>query len=175
MGSVLNAIYASPHPEIIEGHTSRCPLERHEHGMFEVLKPILVPINRDGWRFIAAFAVATLVLAVLWQPLGWIGALLTGWCTYFFRDPPRITPTRPGLVVSPADGIVQMIQPAAPPEELGLGPQPLPRISVFMNVFDVHVNRSPVAGIVAKLAYRPGKFFNASLDKASEFNERQAV
>ena len=143
--------------------------------MFELLKPVLVPINRDGWPFIAAFAVVTVVLAIVWQPLGWIGAALTGWCTYFFRDPPRVTPTRPGLVVSPADGIVQMIRPAVPPEDLGLAPQPLTRISVFMNVFDVHVNRSPVSGTVANLAYRPGKFFNASLDKASEFNERQAI
>jgi phosphatidylserine decarboxylase len=143
--------------------------------MPDLLKPVLVPINRDGWPFIAAFAVVAVVLALVWQPLGWIGLLLTAWCTYFFRDPPRITPTRPGLVVSPADGIVQMIQPAVPPEELGLGPQSLARISVFMNVFDVHVNRSPVSGTVANLAYRPGKFFNASLDKASEFNERQAI
>jgi phosphatidylserine decarboxylase len=143
--------------------------------MFEVLKPVLVPINRDGWPFIAAFAVVAVVLAILWQPLGWIGAVFTAWCTYFFRDPPRVTPTRSGLVVSPADGVVQMIQPAVPPEELGLGRQPLTRISVFMNVFDVHVNRTPVSGTVANLAYRPGKFFNASLDKASEFNERQAI
>jgi phosphatidylserine decarboxylase len=143
--------------------------------MLDVVKPILVPINRDGWPFIAAFAVVAIVLAILWQPLGWIGALLTGWCAYFFRDPPRITPTRPGLVVSPADGVVQMIQPAVPPEELGLAPQPLTRISIFMNVFDVHVNRSPISGTVANLAYRPGKFFNASLDKASAFNERQAI
>jgi phosphatidylserine decarboxylase len=143
--------------------------------MFELLKPILVPINRDGWPFIAAFAVVALVLAFAWQPLGWIGALLTAWCTYFFRDPPRITPTRSGLVVSPADGVVQMVQPAMPPEELDLGPQPRPRISIFMNVFDVHVNRCPAGGTVVNLAYRPGKFLNASLDKASEFNERQAV
>jgi phosphatidylserine decarboxylase len=147
----------------------------NNRGMPDLLKPILVPINRDGWPFIAAFAVAAVVLAIVWQPLGWVGLLLTGWCTYFFRDPPRITPTRAGLVVSPADGIVQMIQPAVPPDELGLGPQPLARISVFMNVFDVHVNRSPISGTVAHLAYRPGKFFNASLDKASEFNERQAI
>ncbi len=140
-----------------------------------LLKPILVPIHRDGWRFIAVFAVATVVLAFVWQPLGWIGALATGWCAYFFRDPPRITPTRDGLVVSPADGVVQMIQLAVPPEELGLGPDPLTRISIFMNVFDVHVNRSPAGGTVVNLAYRPGKFFNASLDKASAFNERQAI
>ena len=140
-----------------------------------LLKPILVPIHRDGWPFVAGFAAVTVILAVLWSPLGWIGAILTGWCTYFFRDPPRITPIRGGLVVSPADGIVQMIEAAAPPAELGLASRPLTRISVFMNIFNVHVNRTPVDGTVVNLAYRPGKFFNASLDKASEFNERQAV
>jgi len=140
-----------------------------------LLKPILVPIHRDGWLFVAGFAAVAVILALLWAPLGWVGAILTVWCAYFFRDPPRITPTRAGLVVSPADGIVQMIEAAAPPAELGLGPQPLTRISVFMNVFNVHVNRTPVDGTVANLAYRPGKFFNASLDKASEFNERQAI
>jgi phosphatidylserine decarboxylase len=140
-----------------------------------LLKPILVPIHRDGWLFVAGFAVVAIILALLWAPLGWVGAILTVWCAYFFRDPPRITPTRAGLVVSPADGVVQMIEAAVPPAELGLGPQPLTRISVFMNVFNVHVNRTPVDGMVGNLAYRPGKFFNASLDKASEFNERQGV
>ena len=143
--------------------------------MFGLLKPILVPIHRDGWLFVAGFAIVTLILALLWAPLGWVGAILTVWCAYFFRDPPRITPTRAGLVVSPADGVVQMIEAAVPPAELGLGPQPLTRVSVFMNVFNVHVNRTPVDGMVGNLAYRPGKFFNASLDKASEFNERQAI
>jgi phosphatidylserine decarboxylase len=143
--------------------------------MLELLKPILVPIHRDGWPFVAGFAVVAIILALLWAPLGWIGAILTLWCAYFFRDPPRITPVRAGLVISPADGIVQMIQPAVPPAELGLGPQALTRVSVFMNVFNVHVNRIPVEGTVANLAYRAGKFFNASLDKASEFNERQAI
>ena len=143
--------------------------------MLGLLKPLLVPIHRDGWPFVAGFAVVAFVLALLWGPLGWIGAILTVWCAYFFRDPPRITPTRPGLVVSPADGIVQMIEAAVPPAELDLGPQPRTRISVFMNVFNVHVNRTPIESTVAKLAYRAGKFFNASLDKASEFNERQAI
>jgi phosphatidylserine decarboxylase len=143
--------------------------------MLGLLKPILVPIHRDGWPFVAGFAVVALILALLWGPLGWVGAILTAWCAYFFRDPARITPTRAGLVVSPADGVVQMIEAAVPPPELGLGAQPLTRISVFMNVFNVHVNRTPVDGTVANLAYRPGKFFNASLDKASEFNERQAI
>jgi phosphatidylserine decarboxylase len=143
--------------------------------MVDLLKPILVPIHRDGWRFIAAFAVVALILAVIAAPLGWIGAAFTLWCIYFFRDPPRVTPTRAGLVVSPADGVVQMIQRALPPPELGLAPQPLLRVSIFMNVFDVHVNRVPTDGSVTALAYRAGKFFNASLDKASELNERQAV
>jgi phosphatidylserine decarboxylase len=143
--------------------------------VLEVLKPVLVPIHRDGWPFVAAFATIAIVLALLWLPLGALGAMLTAWCVYFFRDPPRVTPTRAGLVVSPADGIVQMIQQAPPPPEIGFGTAPLTRISVFMNVFDVHVNRVPADGTVAGLAYRAGKFFNASLDKASEFNERQAI
>jgi len=140
-----------------------------------ILKPVLVPIHSAGWPFIAAFAAVALALALVFQPLGWIGAALTLWCTYFFRDPPRVTPVRPDLLVSPADGLVQMVQPAVPPAELGLGAAPLPRISVFMNVFNVHVNRVPADGEIVGLAYHPGKFFNASLDKASELNERQSV
>lgn len=140
-----------------------------------LLKPVLVPIHREGWLFAAAFAAVTVMLALLWSPLGWLGAIATAWCVYFFRDPPRVTPMRAGLVVSPADGVVQMIQPALPPPELGLESRPLTRVSVFMNIFNVHVNRIPAAGTVDSLAYRPGKFFNASLDKASEFNERQAI
>ncbi len=133
------------------------------------------PINRAGWPFITAFAIATVLLAILWEPLGWIGAVLTLWCAYFFRDPDRVTPTRDGLVISPADGVVQMIADAVPPPEIGLGETPRTRVSVFMNVFNVHVNRIPMGGKIVKLAYRPGKFLNASLDKASEFNERQTI
>src|SRR5215475_1209777 len=118
--------------------------------MFSLLKRILVPVHRDGWPFVAGFAAGTVILALLWVPLGWVGAILTVWCAYFFRDPPRVTPTRAGLMVSPADGIVQMIEAAVPPAELGLGPQPLLRISVFMNIFNVHVNRTPIGGTVAK-------------------------
>jgi phosphatidylserine decarboxylase len=136
---------------------------------------VLVPIHRDGWRFIAAFAIASLVLGAIFEPLGWIGGLLTAWCVYFFRDPPRVTPARPGLIVAPADGLVQAIRPAAPPAELGMGSAPLPRISTFLNVFDVHVNRVPADGAITALDYRRGRFFNASLDKASEFNERQSI
>lgn len=135
----------------------------------------LPALHREGLRFIAIFAVVTVVLFVVWPPLGWVGCLLTLWCVYFFRDPERVTPVRPNLVVSPADGIVVQIADVAPPEELEMDPTPRPRISIFMNVFDVHVNRVPIAGTVRGLAYRPGKFFNATLDKASRDNERNAV
>jgi phosphatidylserine decarboxylase len=135
----------------------------------------LVPLHRDGWKFVALFAAGTAGLFWLWQPLGWAGLVMTLWCAYFFRDPPRVSPVGPNWVLSPADGVVSSVGPAAPPPEIGLGEAPLTRISVFMNVFNVHVNRSPADGEVAALAYRPGRFFNASLDKASEFNERQAM
>ena len=133
------------------------------------------PLHREGWRFVGLFAVGAALLFWLWEPLGWLGVILTAWCAYFFRDPARVTPNRPGLVISPADGVVQMIQPAIPPAELGMDQRPLTRISIFMNVFDVHVNRAPVDGEVVALAYRPGKFVNAALDKASEHNERQSI
>jgi phosphatidylserine decarboxylase len=139
------------------------------------LTSILVPIHREGHRFVLIFAAVTLVLFLIWQPLGWIGVVLTLWCVYFFRDPDRVTPIRPGIVVSPADGIVNMIIEAVPPSELELGDAPRTRISIFMNVFNCHVNRSPVAGSVRRVEYRAGKFLNASLDKASDDNERNAV
>ena len=137
--------------------------------------PILAPIHRQGWPLIGLFAIVTVGLAAISSFLGWIGLLLTAWCVFFFRDPARAVPERTGLVVSPADGIVTLIEPAVPPRELGLEATPRPRISVFMNVFDVHVNRAPIAGTVARMSYRPGSFFNASLDKASEQNERQSI
>ena len=136
---------------------------------------VLSPINRAGWPFIAIFAITTLALFYVWFPVGWIGVILTLWCVYFFRDPARVTPTREGLVISPADGVVQMIKKALPPEEITSGASQLVRVSIFMNIFDVHVNRIPIGGTITQIAYRPGKFFNASLDKASEFNERQSV
>ena len=136
---------------------------------------VLSPINRAGWPFIAIFAIITAALFYAWFPAGWAGVILTLWCVYFFRDPARVTPTREGLVISPADGVVQMIKKAVPPEEIGFGTSELTRVSIFMNVFDVHVNRIPIGGTIMQLAYRPGKFFNASLDKASEFNECQSV
>lgn len=140
-----------------------------------MLKIVFVRINRAGWPFIGLFAAASVGLAYVAPSAGWIGALLTAWCVYFFRDPDRVTPTRQGLIVSPADGVVQLIDQAPPPSELGMGDQPRTRIAIFMSAFDVHVNRVPCDGVITGLAYRPGKFFNASLDKSSEFNERQAV
>jgi phosphatidylserine decarboxylase len=135
----------------------------------------LVPITPEGYPFIGAFALASLILFWLWPPLGWIGTVLTIWCALFFRDPPRVTPVREGLVVAPADGKVSMVTTVAPPHELGLGATPLPRISIFMSVFDCHINRSPAAGQIEKIVYQPGKFFNADLDKASLDNERNSL
>lgn len=141
----------------------------------DTIRSVLVPIHREGWKFIAIFAIVTLILFWIATPLGWVGVILTCWCAYFFRDPPRVTPDRDGLIISPADGVVQMIERAVPPEELGMGTDARMRISVFMNVFDVHVNRAPAEGVVTALAYRPGKFLNAALDKASIDNERQSM
>ncbi|MDR3326051.1 MAG: phosphatidylserine decarboxylase [Rhodospirillaceae bacterium] len=132
-------------------------------------------IHPEGWKFIPLFTVITLFLFWIWNPLGWFGVVLTIWCAYFFRNPDRITPTNSNLIISPADGIVQMITAAPPPLELMMGDEPLLRISIFMNIFNVHVNRVPITGKVLKRVYTPGKFFNASFDKASCFNEREAI
>ncbi len=140
-----------------------------------MLGTFIKPMHREGIRFVAIFAGLTVVAFLLWEPLGWIGLGLTVWCYYFFRDPRRVPPDGAGLIVSPADGVVSGIGPALPPAELGLSEVPLTRISIFMSVFNVHVNRAPIAGAVEKVAYRPGKFFNASLDKASEDNERNGL
>jgi phosphatidylserine decarboxylase len=134
----------------------------------------LVPIHREGYPFIGLFALASLFLFWLWSPLGWIGTVLTVWCALFFRDPPRVTPVRDGIVVSPADGRISKIINAVPPPELGLGDRPVPRVSIFMSVFDCHVNRSPVTGRIERIVYKAGKFINADLDKASEDNERNS-
>ncbi|MBV8916939.1 MAG: phosphatidylserine decarboxylase [Bradyrhizobium sp.] len=133
------------------------------------------PIHPEGYPFIGGFALASLILFWIWSPLGWIATVLTIWCALFFRDPVRVTPVREGLVVAPADGRISMITQALPPSELGLGDRPLPRISIFMSVFNCHVNRSPVAGRIERIAYRPGAFINAELDKASEDNERNSL
>ena len=140
-----------------------------------MLSTVIKPVHREGYPFIGVFAAVTLVLFLIWQPLGWIGVILTVWCYYFFRDPDRHTPQRAGLLVSPADGVISLIEPSVPPVELEMGEAPLMRVSVFMNVFNCHVNRTPIAGTITAVAYRPGKFLNASLDKASVDNERNSV
>jgi len=143
--------------------------------IYDSIRSQMVPITPEGYPFIGAFAFASLILFWLWTPLGWLATLATLWCVYFFRDPPRTTPVREGLVVSPADGKVSQITTLPPPHELGLGPAPLLRISIFMSVFDCHINRCPVAGRVEKIVYQPGKFFSADLDKASADNERNSL
>ncbi|HEY1748646.1 MAG TPA: phosphatidylserine decarboxylase [Xanthobacteraceae bacterium] len=132
----------------------------------------LSPIHPQGYPFIGAFAVVTVVLFWLWAPLGVVAAIATAWCLYFFRDPQRITPVREGLVVAPADGRISQISPAIAPPELGFGAETFLRISIFMSVFDCHINRSPVAGRIERIVYRAGAFISADLDKASEANER---
>jgi phosphatidylserine decarboxylase len=140
-----------------------------------MLRQILAPVHPDGWKFIAIAAVVALILLLLWPPAGWLALILTLWMVYFFRDPWRVTPTRPGLIVSPADGIVVSLGPAMPPPELEMGSDPLPRIGIFLNLFDVHVARAPVGGKLTARHYTKGRFINASLDKASTDNERLAL
>ena len=135
----------------------------------------LSPIHPEGYPFVGAFALVALILLWLWPPLGWLAVVATLWCAYFFRDPQRVTPKRDGILVSPADGTVSRVADVVPPKELGLGERPLTRVSIFMSVFNCHVNRSPVAGRVERIAYRPGIFINAELDKASEDNERNSL
>jgi phosphatidylserine decarboxylase len=139
------------------------------------LRKSLVPIHPEGYIFIAGFAIAAFVLNWISPTLGWLGFIATAWCVYFFRDPPRVTPLREGLVVSPADGVICSVGFFMPPAELGMGAEPMQRVSVFMSVFDVHVNRAPITGRIGKIAYKPGLFFNADLDKASEDNERNGL
>lgn len=138
------------------------------------LSSILVPIHRAGWPFIGAALILALLLGLLAWPLLWLGLLLTAWIAYFFRDPARVTPEGEELVVSPADGLVQAITPRQPPPELELGDTPRTCISVFLNIFDVHVNRAPIGGRIVKRVYHPGQFLNAADDKASDVNERQS-
>lgn len=137
-------------------------------------------IHREGYIFIIIFAVITFVLGSMssgsfGNSLAWIGSICTLWCAYFFRNPERVTPVGENLVISAADGVVQKIKEVIPPPELGLGDKEMIRVSVFLNIFNVHVNRVPVDGKILALHYHPGKFFNASLDKASIHNERQSI
>jgi len=144
--------------------------------IFQSVSQVLVPIHREGYRFVAIFAAVALVLFWLhWTPLAWLAVVLTVWCAYFFRDPERVTPVNENFVISPADGVVCSVGSYAPPPELGLGDAPMPRVSIFMSVFDCHVHRMPITGRVTKIAYKPGLFVNADLDKASEDNERNGL
>jgi phosphatidylserine decarboxylase len=140
----------------------------------EYLRQSAAPIHPAGWPFIAGGLAAAVLLGLLFAPLFWLGLLFTAWMAYFFRDPPRVTPQGDDLVVSPADGVIQAITARPPPPELDLGEAPRTCISVFLNIFDVHVNRAPVGGRITRLVHHPGKFLNAAQDKASEDNERQS-
>ena len=134
-----------------------------------------INVRPEGHLFIVIFVVVAIVFFSVTQWLGFIGIILVGWCIYFFRDPDRVSPIEDGLIISPADGVIQMVGDAAPPPELDMGGVPMRRVSIFMNVFDCHVNRIPIDGEIVKNSYRPGKFLNASLDKASEDNERRSL
>jgi phosphatidylserine decarboxylase len=143
--------------------------------LLDTISDMVVPVHGDGYKFLAIGVGVSLVLFLLWPPLAWLAVLATAWVAYFFRDPPRVTPLREGLVVAPADGRVAAIERVRPPPELGLGMDERLRVSIFLSVFDVHINRSPVAGRIARSIYVPGSFLNAALDKASEENERRAL
>jgi phosphatidylserine decarboxylase len=145
------------------------------HSLFSTITSSLAPVHRDGWKFLAIGVGAALLFLMLWPPLGWLLVVLSAWIAYFFRDPDRVTPLRDGLVVSSADGRVSSIERVRPPPELGFGIEERQRISVFLSVFDVHINRSPVAGRITRSVYVPGAFLNAALDKASADNERRVL
>jgi phosphatidylserine decarboxylase len=167
VGSFRAAVYSLP-----------APAWRDPSPMNSVVKSIAAAIpkvNREGYPFVAIAAGLTLVASFIWSPLAWILFGLTIWVVAFFRDPPRVTPVAPGLVIAPADGRVSQIGPAVPPRELDLGDEGWIRVSIFMNVFNCHVNRAPVGGRITRIAYKPGKFLNAELDKASEHNERNGL
>ena len=140
-----------------------------------MLRRLLAPLHPDGLKFVIGGVLATIVLFLLWRPAGWVALIATLWIAYFFRDPWRVTPSRAGLLVSPADGIVVSVASAMPPAELALGESAIPRIGIFLNLFDVHVARAPIGGRVAATRYTQGRFVNAGLDKASEHNERMAI
>lgn len=140
-----------------------------------MLRRVLAPLHPDGFKFVLAAALATVLLFLLWTPAGWAAAVVTLWMVYFFRDPWRVTPAREGLLVSPADGVVTSVTPARPPPELEMGDVEVARIGIFLNIFDVHVTRAPVGGRVVALRYTKGRFVNASREEASLNNERMAI
>ena len=141
----------------------------------DTIRKTFVPVHPAGYPFIAVFFAVSVVLGFLWTPFFWIGLLLTAWCAYFFRDPERVTPVNDDLVISPADGKVSAVGMFVPPAELGLGSDPMLRVSVFMNVFNCHVNRAPVRGKILRAVHTQGQFLNAELAKASTDNERNSL
>lgn len=145
------------------------------HSLLETIFDSLAPVHPDGHKFLAVGAGATLLFFLLWPPLGWLLALVTAWVAYFFRDPDRVTPLREGLVIAAGDGRISAIETVRPPAELGLGDEERVRVSIFLSIFDVHIQRAPVPGRIVRSVYSPGAFFNAALDKASEENERRAI
>jgi len=145
------------------------------HSLTSTIMSSLAPVHRDGWKFLGIAAALALLFLMLWAPLGWLLVVVALYIAYFFRDPDRVTPLREGLVISPADGRVSSIERVRPPPELGFGLEERQRISVFLSVLDVHINRAPVAGRVSRSVYVPGAFVNAALDKASADNERRAL
>ena len=136
------------------------------------MSKIFLKIHNEGYKFIIIFAIATIILYFINGFLGFVGLILTIWCYYFFRDPERISIGDDNYLTSPADGVVLQVMDTNGPKELGLENKQMKKISIFMDVFDCHVNRSPCSGVISEILYKPGKFFNASLDKASEDNER---
>ena len=140
-----------------------------------VTEEVLVPIHPAGWPFIFVFVLASILITIFWSPFALPGTLLSLWCVYFFRNPRRTTPVTDNLVIAPADGRVLSISATDPPADLDLPEGDWRRVAIFMNVFDVHVNRAPVSGVVSATSYHKGAFVNASLDKAAEANERQYI
>lgn len=143
--------------------------------LIDTITDTIVPVHPDGYKFLAIGAAVCLLFFFLYPPLAWIAVVITVWIAYFFRDPPRVSPLRDGLVLAPGDGRVSAIERVKPPAELGLGDTERIRVSIFLSVFDVHIQRAPVAGRIARAIYTPGAFVNAALDKASEDNERRSL
>ena len=143
--------------------------------LVDTIRKTFVPIHREGHKFIVAFFAVSLILGFLWQPLFWIGMVFTLWCAYFFRDPERSVPQDDDYALSPADGTVSLVAMTVPPAELALSSEPMLKISIFMNVFNGHINRAPMKGTIEHVVYREGQFLNADLDKASDDNERNGL
>jgi phosphatidylserine decarboxylase len=144
--------------------------------LLDALKLVTFPIHKEGYKFIFIFAIATAILALISNVLGLIGLVATLWCIFFFRDPERVIPVEENIIISPADGVVTRVEfGVEAPDDLGYGKQKFNKITVFLNVFNVHVNRVPISGTVAKVSYKPGKFLSANADEASVENERNSV